>query len=270
MTDTYTWKAPDGATLFARAWRPETSPRAHVAVVHGYAEHSGRYAAFASELRARGFEVHAFDWHGHGRSPGVPGDIEGSDRLVEDVAAFFGRLPGPKFLIGHSAGGAAAVLAAGRLPDLAGLVLSSPYLVNATPVSELVVAVGTWLARLFPLVPVKALDQDALSRDPQEVQAYREDPLVYTGRVRARTGTVLLRMGSDALSRAAEIDAPTLVVHGAADRIADPEGSRRLFERLASADKRLEIYPKGFHELLHDLEADRVTRHIVGWLEDRA
>lgn len=270
MTDTHTWKAPDGATLFARTWYPDASPRARVAVVHGYAEHSGRYAAFAADLTDRGFEVHAFDWPGHGRSPGVPGDIESSDRLVADVEGFFGRLAGPKFLFGHSAGGAAALLAARRLPDLAGMVLSSPYLVNATPVSDVVVATGGLLARAFPLLPVKALDQDALSRVPAEVQAYREDPLVYTGRVRARMGTVLLRMGSEALSRAAEIEVPTLVVHGSADRIADPEGSRLLHERLASSDKRLELYPEGFHELLHDLDADRVTRDILQWLEDRA
>lgn len=267
--DTHPWRAPDGEALFARSWRPDGSPRAHVAIAQGYAEHSGRYADFAAALCLRGFAVHAFDWRGHGRSPGVAGDIASSKRVVEDVSAFVEGLPEPRFLFGHSAGGAAAALAAPRLADVAGVVLSSPYLVNAVAVPDVVLRIGRVAARLFPLLPVKSLDTEALSRDPEEIRAYRDDPHVYTGRVRARTGTVLLEMGASALERAGDIRTPVLVLHGAADRIADPEGSRRLFERLASSDKRLEIYPDGFHELLHDVEAERVTQDVARWLERR-
>lgn len=274
-TQTGSWTAPDGRELHTRRWLPEGAARGHVALIHGYAEHSGRYARFAGRLVARGFAVHALDLHGHGLSPGVPGDVVSWERLVQDVRAFAAAVPQPRFLFGHSAGGAAAVLAAAdhsHAPDLdlAGLVLSSPYVLNAVPAPAGLVWVVRALAEVLPRLPVKALDQNALSREPGEVRAYRDDPLVYTGRTRARTIVELLDMGAAARAAAERIASPLLIVHGGADRIADPEGSRRLFERVGAADKQLEIYPGGFHELLNDLEREQVMQDILAWLEQRA
>jgi alpha-beta hydrolase superfamily lysophospholipase len=241
-----------------------------VAVVHGYAEHGGRYARAAEAWTAAGYDVHALDLPGHGRSPGPRADFAGVDSVADTVRSFAESLAAPRFLFGHSAGGAAAVVAAADATDLAGLMLSAPFLMDADPAPTPVVRIGKWLARVAPRLPVRSLDASAVSRDPAEVRAYREDPDVYTGPVRARAGTTMLAMGKRALEHAGRIRTPTLIVHGGADRIADPDGSRRLVERLGSADVRLEIYDGGFHELLNDLERERVTREILAWLESRS
>lgn len=264
-----TWTAPDGTELGQRAWRPEEPPRAHLAVIHGYAEHGGRYGGIAEAAAERGVAVHALDLRGHGTSPGPRGDVSSVERTVADVVAYVEDLPEPAFLFGHSAGGAAAACAASRLPDLPGLVLSAPYLRDPEPVPGWLRSVARSLAAVAPRAPVRRLDPEALSRIPAEVRAYRDDPLVYTGPVRARAGILLLDMGERALERAPEIEPPVLVMHGAADRVADPDASRELIERIGRDDARLELVSGGYHELLNDLERERVTSAILDWLDER-
>lgn len=262
-----TWRAPGGTELGVRMWRPTGKARGHLALIHGYAEHGGRYGRFAEAVAARGLVVHALDLRGHGVSPGRRGDMPGVDRVVGDVEAFSASLPGPTFLFGHSAGGAAAACAAARLPDLAGLLLTAPFLRNADPVPGWLRAVSGVVAAVVPHVPVRTLDLDALSRIPEEVEAYRDDPLVYTGPVQARAGSVMLNMGDRALELAPHVTVPTLVMHGTDDAIADPEGSRLWIDEVGHADAQLELVSGGYHELLNDLDRDVVTATLLGWLE---
>ena len=55
--------APDGARLFRRAWMPPTARRA-LAIVHGFAEHSGRYDHVGAWFSTRDCAVHAYDHRG--------------------------------------------------------------------------------------------------------------------------------------------------------------------------------------------------------------
>ena len=263
------WTAPDGVELGQTTWRPRGEPNAHLALIHGYAEHGGRYERFATAAVERGFAVHALDLRGHGTSPGLRGDLGSVERTVSDVVAYVTQLPSPRFLFGHSAGGAAATRAAADLRDVHGVVLSAPYLRNAGPVPAWLRAVAKGLAAVAPRMPVRTLDADTLSRIPEEVTAYRDDPLVYTGPVRAKTGTLLLEMGERALETAPRIGHPVLLMHGGDDQVADPEASRELAERIGHHDVHLEIVPGGYHELLNDLERAQVTSSILAWLEDR-
>src|SRR5947207_15697829 len=65
-----TFETIDGLTLYEQAWLPEGTPRAVVVIVHGYAEHSGRYQHVGEALAARGYAVETLDLRGHGRSTG--------------------------------------------------------------------------------------------------------------------------------------------------------------------------------------------------------
>ena len=59
-----------GVRLFRRSWlAPEPSERALV-VIHGLAEHSGRYQDLGTWFAQRGTAVYAYDQRGHGRSEG--------------------------------------------------------------------------------------------------------------------------------------------------------------------------------------------------------
>lgn len=71
---------------------------------------------------------------------------------------------------------------------------------------------------------------------------------------------------------AADITCPTLITHGANDRLMNVDGAKRLFEEIGSKDKTLEIYddPKsgGTIHCSHDYWAHNVP-FMLDWLQDR-
>ena len=77
-----------GISLFAQAWLPEARPRAAVALVHGFGEHSGRYANVVESLVPKGYAVHAYDLRGHGRSSGQRGLILSWGEYHEDTRIY--------------------------------------------------------------------------------------------------------------------------------------------------------------------------------------
>ena len=85
-------KSRDGTNLYYQI-NSATHPRAVALLVHGYADHSGRYSELVSELNNRGFTCYRFDYRGHGRSEGRRGHI---DHFVEEWFCAYGlplRLP---------------------------------------------------------------------------------------------------------------------------------------------------------------------------------
>ena len=65
------------------------------------------------------------------------------------------------------------------------------------------------------------------------------------------------------------ITLPVLILHGTADKVTNPNGSRLFFETAGSADKTLKLYDGHVHDLLNDLDKQVVMADIVGWLDAR-
>lgn len=256
-------------------WRAANA-RALVLLTHGFAEYAERYVehynGLIPRLLALGFDVYAFDMRGHGRSPGARGvadmreavaDHRAARRALRDEAK-------PVFLFGHSLGGlVTAVSVAEDSNDIAGVVLSAPALQLSAPAH--LQAIASIVAAFAPgarLVP--PLDPDGLSRIPEEVRAYRNDPMVSDTRVPARTGVSAIAVSESGWRRYEAWQTPVLVLHGEQDRATDPRGSKRFFEMITASDKRLELYADGMHELLNDLERDAALDVISSWLGERA
>lgn len=256
-------------------WRA-ANPRASVLLAHGFAEYSERYVkhynGLIPHLTDAGFDVYAFDLHGHGRSPGARGVTDMRAAVADHRAARRAlREDGhPLFLFGHSLGGlVTAVSVAEDASNVAGVVLSAPALLLSAP-SHLR-AIASVMAALAPgarLVP--PLDAEGLSRIPEEVRAYRSDPMISDTRVPARTGASALAVSETGWRRYENWSTPVLVLHGEQDRATDPRGSKRFIETVIAADKHLELYPDGMHELLNDLERDAALALISSWLSERA
>jgi alpha-beta hydrolase superfamily lysophospholipase len=265
-----------GVQLYTQSWRPRTRPKAAVILVHGLKDHSDRYAATALRLVEEGYAVHAFDLRGHGRSSGARVYVDDFGDYVADLAIFVERVRArepnrPLFLFGHSMGGEIVTLyTIAKKPELGGLVLSGAALKPGKSVSGALIATTKVLAVVWPELPVLDLDLADFSRDPAVVAEGKQDPLVFQDSAPARTAAELLRGLGRIQDSMAEVSAPLLILHGGADKVTDPDGSRQMKERARSSDKTLIIYPGLYHDLLHEPEKEKVLGDIVKWLNARA
>jgi alpha-beta hydrolase superfamily lysophospholipase len=264
-------RAADGVSLSGQAWMPPAL-RAVMTVVHGIAEHSGRYLGMAERADAAGLGVVSVDLRGHGRSPGERSYVERFDDYLMDVDALIAKAHElaagrPVFLMGHSMGGAIALrwLAQRRLP-VAGLVLSSAALKIGGDVPRLLVALAPLLSRWLPHLRGTRIDPAVISRDPAAVAAYVNDPLVSLQAPPARTGAELLRAMAANREAAVGLTLPVYLFHGDADRLTDPAGSREIYELWGGPDRALRMWPGSRHETLNDLDREAVMAELLEWV----
>lgn len=265
-----------GLDLFVQIWQPAGEIRGVVALVHGIGEHSGRYAYLVERLVGSGFAVAGLDNRGHGRSGGRQGHIDSWSEYREDVHTFleyvsaqFPRLP--LFLYGHSLGALIVTDYVLFHPEgLDGLIVSGHPLRPTGSAKPLLILLARILSKYRPTISFPlGLDEGTLSRDPEVVKAYREDPLVFR-KVSARWGTETLAAIDRVRARASEIKLPLLILHGGADRINSVDGSKELFGLASSPDKQIRIYPGGYHEPHNDLDREVVATDVIEWLTVRA
>jgi len=271
--DTGRFKTADDLNLFEQWWRPEENPKATVIIVHGYAEHSTRYTHVAEHLVNNGYAIETFDLRGHGQSEGKRAFVRSFDEYLGDLEQFLERVKQRikaknTFLLGHSMGGAiVSLFAITRKPDIKGLILSGPALKISDDISPLLVRLSSIIGTFLPRLPTIKLDSSGISRDPEVVRRYDNDPLVYRGGIPARTGaeitgaTRMIQAGMESISL------PLLILHGSDDRLADPEGSKSLYERAQSKDKALKLYEGYYHEVMNEPEKEMVLADIVEWTE---
>jgi alpha-beta hydrolase superfamily lysophospholipase len=266
----------DGLKLFLQAWMPD-HPKASMLLVHGLAEHSGRYHSLVEMLTEIDVAVFTFDGRGHGKSAAGKPDayFSSAEDYLLDIDVLFGKaknyLKGlPAFLYGHSMGGgfvAAYVLKYN--PEAAGVILSSPAIVEDPSVPSLLKAAGRVMSAYFPRFKALLFDPKMITHIPEEVNAYKDDPLVYTRPVPARTAQELYVQMKYIQQNAGKFHLPVLLLHGTEDHLTNPEGSELLFREASSDDKSLEIFQGGYHELIRDLEPERYHSLIVNWISKR-
>jgi acylglycerol lipase len=262
-----------GDPLFVQSWMPDAAARGAVVLLHGLAEHSGRYDELVARLVYRGLAVYALDHRGHGQSPGPRANVGRFSWLVADaatrLAAAQAELPGrPVVLLGHSMGGAIALATALARPDLVtALALSAPALGADPATSRLKLALARLLSVAAPSVGVLRLPSDALSRDPQVGRAYDRDPLVHRGAIPARSLVELLGAMARFPATAPRLNMPVLAMHGTADRLVPLKFTAPVLERLGGADRVIRHYAGFYHELFNEPDRHLVYADLETWLE---
>ena len=263
-----------GRALFGRGWLPEAPERA-VTLVHGFAEHTGRYERVGTWLAERGCAVRGFDIQGPGQSEGPRGHAPSFAALIDDTEAFVGWVrrehPGlPLFVFGHSMGGL-IVLAytALRAPNVTGVATSGAALqLTESPSTPQIVA----LRLLRPLLPRLRLNrpiaEDALSRDPEVGRAYRADPLVFQF-MTLSLAWALYDGARRTLEAAPDVALPVLLLHGGDDPLTRPTGSRAFHDELGTPGSDLRIYPGLRHEILNEPEWETVATDLIEWMRKR-
>jgi len=268
-----TFQGVGGVELFEQWWLPEKGdPRAVLVIVHGLKDHSSRYAVLADRLAQHGYAVRAFDLRGHGSSEGRRVYVEEFDDYVQDLDKFVGRARvenKPLFVLGHSMGGAISTTwVITRKPKLDGLLLSGAAL--KVDVSGFTSGVTRFFGVVLPRLAVFSLDLDKFSRDKSVIEQCENDPLVDQGNGPARTAAQLLKAIEYLGQHLEDVSVPLLAMHGGADVITPPDGSRELVRRASSADKTLKIYDGLYHDLLHEPEKEQVMSDIAAWLDAHA
>ena len=281
-------------------WEPEGKATAIIQVIHGLGEHSARYERFAMEAVRRGFAVCAHDHRGHGPHAAQVGFFapeNGWDLLVEDshqVTQFLQqRYPDlPLILLGHSMGSYIAQSYAMRFSDgLRALILS-----GSTWPSRPLLVIGRLLARLLswrrgktghsPLLdkigfgdfnrkfePART-ELDWLSREPDEVDKYIDDPLCggpYTTGLWIDLLGGLLRISKDEALRKIPSSLPILITGGSDDPVGGANGMGQLsshYEATDHTELTTSIYSGGRHEMLNETNRDEFTSDLLRWSSD--
>lgn len=296
--------AGDGVEIFVYRWLPESAPKAAVQVVHGLAEHAGRYARLAAALTAPGYAVYASDLRGHGRTARTPGELgwfaehDGWRKCQDDmwqlnqrIAAERARIP--VVMLGHSMGATLARQFISEHGDaLAGAVLS-----GSSGQPTLMALAGRLITRIERMRQgrrgtsslVQALSFDAfnkkfapartpcdwLSRDPAEVDKYMADPLCgFAARIQLWIDMLdaWVEISKSASMAMTPKDLPVHVISGTHDPAS--AGTRMLEPMLAgyraAGLKNLshKFYPEARHELLNETNRDEVTADLIAWLDE--
>ena len=261
--------AADGTPLLVRRWAAASDPWAQMLLVHGLAEHSGRYERTGGLLAEAGIDVTAFDLRGHGGSGGRRGDVEDWTDYLDDIAVRLAAVRTeahgrPVVLFGHSYGGLICtdyVLSGRLVPDF--LVLSAPALGDGLPRWQHIVA--PLIARIWPTLAFKnAWGPDVLSRDPEVGRLALLDP-GSPERMTTRLGAFGFAAQERVRARLPTLAVPTLVFHGSDDRLVPPTATEP-FEGIPGVTRR--VYPGLRHETLNEPEGPQIVADVIAWLHE--
>ena len=274
------WPAarPESSASPGSGASPESAPsleslagpaRAVVYVLHGVAEHSGRYEHVGSALAGRGFETVATDHRGHGRSGGRRGHVDRWSQYLDDVEDQMAEIRGlglPVVMLGHSLGGLMALsyCVEGRPgPDL--LAVSAPALGYALDSPQkLLYLAGPVLTSLAGAAPVPInRDLSLLSADPEVTAGAAADPL-WNGEVTVSLGWELLRAMARTRARLDRLEVPVMCVHGGDDRLV-PASSSEILASAAGAERR--VYEGLRHEVFNEPAGLAVLAEVINWIE---
>ena len=264
-----------GRSIYFQYWEPEASPRAVILVAHGAGEHSSRYQPLAQFFAGHNYVVAALDHNGHGYSEGVPGHVDSFDDYLTDLALFQQHIAAqfpdlPMLLLGHSMGGLIGCSYLLRhQSDFVGAILSGPAIKTDLEPGFLQMALLRLFALLLPRLRMLKLNAEGVSRDPAVVRDYQEDPLVFHGKMSARMLRELFAGMNTVQHNAAIITLPILIMHGGADAMTSPDGSRFLHQNVGSSDKTLKIYPGLYHEIFNEPERAEIFETMLSWCENK-
>ena len=300
---TFIFSAPDDQQIHCHRWLV-SEPKAIVQIVHGGAEHGGRYGALAKALNQQGYVVYAEDHRGHGRTGeingklGDMGEANAFERVCDDVLALGKRAqtenPGiPLIILGHSLGSLITQRILLQHSDLytAAVLSGSPDIVNMAAAAELVHAevdrvgrsevsdtleagIVEGFAAAFPDASTPA---DWLSRDPHQIQLYMQDPWcgypLCAGVWQDLIAAMLVTAEVSAVAAALRKDLPIYILSGSDDPVhnnwAAIERLQDNYAQCGLTDVTLQRYEGGRHEMFNEINREQVIEELLQWLQGK-
>src|SRR5262245_28877095 len=263
----------EGVKIFTREWQPAGKPRGVVVISHGLNAHSGLYEWAAQQFTSNGLAVYALDHRGRGRSAGERFFVKKFADWTKDLATFIdivkAREAGlPVFLLGHSAGGVIACgYALEHQDEITGLICED--FAYQVPAPDVALTILKGISHVAPHAHVFKLKNEDFSRDPAVVAALNADPLIANESQPSETIAEMVRADELLKKSFGRITLPLLILHGTADKVTKPSGSKEFHERAGSNDKTLKLYEGHFHDLLADVGKEQVMADIQAWIDAR-
>jgi alpha-beta hydrolase superfamily lysophospholipase len=244
------------------------SPNSQIGVIliHGLAEHKGRYDYFMTKLYDHNISVFAVDLRGHGESSGSRGDIDDFETYISDLRCFIDYIkkvhPCLKLVFfGHSLGGLIASAYSSRYNDVNLLILSSPLLISPK--------LG-WILNCIPYKLFKFIRFKKRHSESPEMLAYSySDPLSSNSFTLRLIGVIFNQGISYVIKNLEKITIPVLILGGEYDPLINTSKYRKLSQLLSNADKQLKIYKGVRHRLVQGNHKDLVIDEIITWINSK-
>jgi alpha-beta hydrolase superfamily lysophospholipase len=254
----------DGKKLFGTLYEA-TSPKANALVLHGYADHGGRYAEIAEKLRAEGFSVLCPDLRGHGRSEGDRGYISSFENYLEDLEAALLVLASecgerPVLFVGHSNGalvGLRLLADPFRCPKIIkAAVISSPFLELKKKVPVQIFFAKAASKILPKLALPNKIKSEELTHDEEKIREHENDTLVHDV-ASARWFTEAVATQKWVAEFAHRIAMPSIWLVAGSDSLANPEQTRKVHATV-KAESSYHEFPEMRHEVFNEIDRSKV------------
>jgi len=256
--------------FYGKYFQPK-NVKAVIVLVHGMGEHSKRYERFVIPFfNQNSIGVITYDQFGHGLTEGIRGHNPGFeavldcvDVMIEKALEVFGEKP--IFLYGHSMGGNVVInYALRRAHKLKGIIATSPFLRLAFSPPGWKILLGKILQKIMPSITMgNEVDVNALSRDKNVVELYKNDPLVHD-KVSPNYSIVFMETGEWAIQNAHNIGIPMLLMHGKGDRLTSWKASEE-FRDKANKNVELHLFKDAYHELHNELNKNEIVEKMITW-----
>lgn len=259
--------------FYYQGWLPDGDVKSILFVVHGLGEYCGRYTNLINRFVPLGYAVYGLDHIGHGKSDGEREVLERFEDFTLPLTAYYNMVkswqPGkPIFIYGHSMGG---LITSFYLLDnqekFKGAILSAAGVKVPANISQMTVTMGKILSAIAPRAGLLALDATGVSRDPEVVKTYVNDPLVFHGKTPARLAAEMLRAMQRVTTEVEKLSLPLFILQGSADKLVDPAGSQMLFDKSGSKDKTIKMYEGLYHEVHNEPEREMMFKDLEAWLQ---
>jgi len=267
------FKCIKDSEIYYQYWLPDNTKKAVILLIHGMAEHSGRYMNLVNHMIPKGYAIYGFDHIGCGKSSGKRSYIDQFKDFTDIIDVYYNMIKKwepdlPIIILGHSMGG---LITSNYLLDhqknFQGAVLSGPPVKVPENLSYFSIIAGNIVSGIYPSIGLMKINPNDICSDKNVVQAYIDDPLVYKGGISARLLSELIKAMKRISNNSHQISLPLFIVHGGADKLAEPLGSQLLYEKAASTNKGIKIYDGLYHEVMNEPEHKQVLNDIESKIE---
>ena len=147
---------------------------------------------------------------------------------------------------------------------IAGAIATSPFLELAFNPPKWKLTASKILRNIAPSATFdNGLEVNAISRIPEEVEKYKNDPLVHR-RISPNYSIAIIDAGAWALNNSSNLEKPLLVLHGTGDMITSYKASEKFVK---DTNATLKLFQGGYHELHHDLCGNEAVKTIINWIK---